>query len=137
MQKVNIKTNSRVDFVDITKEIREIALSTGVKEGVLTLFVPHTTAAVTINEGADPSVVKDIKFILDKLAPGEDASYEHKEGNSDAHIKASLLGASQQLLISEGELLLGTWQSVFFVELDGPRQRKLYVYLSELKEVQP
>ncbi len=130
MKKVDIKTNSRVDFVDITQEIKDIVLSAGVKEGVVTLFVPHTTAAITVNEGADPSVVEDIKFVLEKVAPRGDSSYKHKEGNSDAHIKASLLGVTQQILISEGKLLLGTWQSIFFAEFDGPRQRQLYCYPS-------
>jgi len=113
-------------MIDITGEIRSILKKSGIREGVCHLFVPHTTAAVTINENADPDVPKDILAELDKIVPLHDA-YRHMEGNSAAHIKASLFGASETLLVEGGSLVLGTWQSVFFCEFDGPRTRKVLV----------
>jgi secondary thiamine-phosphate synthase enzyme len=124
-----IKTGSREEFLDITAKVREFIRSTGVERGCLVVFVPHTTAAVTINEGADPSVIKDLRNALHRLVPYGDRGYGHREGNSDAHIKASLLGSSLHLLVEGRELLLGTWQSIFFAEFDGPRQRQVWLSL--------
>lgn len=124
-----VKTKSREEFVDITAAVREFIRSTGVERGSLIIFVPHTTAGVTVNEGADPTVKEDLLYALRKLIPYRDLEYKHQEGNSDAHIKASLLGSSLNLLIDNGDLLLGTWQAIFFAEFDGPRQRRVYLSL--------
>jgi len=113
-------------MVDITREVTSVLKKTGVKEGACYVFVPHTTAAVTINENADPDVPRDILMELDKTIPLSD-SYRHMEGNSAAHIKASLFGASEVVLVEGGTLVLGTWQSIFFCEFDGPRTRKVAV----------
>lgn len=123
---LNIKTDSREQFKDITSEIENIIEKNKVKDGICFVFVSHTTAGITINENADPSVRKDIINKLDKLVP-RDSNYSHSEGNSDAHIKASLMGFSESILIDEGRLVLGTWQGIFFCEFDGPRQRKIRV----------
>ncbi len=122
-----INTKSREELVDITPQVREYIRSKDLEKGSLVVYVPHTTAGVTINEGADPSVKEDLLYALRKLIPYRDASYKHLEGNSDAHIKASLLGSSLNLLVTDGDLLLGTWQAIFFAEFDGPRQRRLYL----------
>lgn len=124
-----LKTKAREEFVNITSEVRNFVRNSGIKRGHLLIFVPHTTAAITINEGADPSVIQDLKYILQKLVPCDDPSYRHLEGNSDAHGKASLLGSSLSLIVEEGELFLGTWQSIFFAEFDGPRQRQVHLSL--------
>ena len=126
MNQFTVRTGSRFEMIDITGEIRSILKKSGIREGVCHLFVPHTTAAVTINENADPDVPKDILAELDKIVPLHDA-YRHMEGNSAAHIKASLFGASKTLLVDGGSLVLGTWQSVFFCEFDGPRTRNVLV----------
>ncbi|MEN8263465.1 MAG: secondary thiamine-phosphate synthase enzyme YjbQ [Nitrospirota bacterium] len=123
---INIKTRSRTEFVDITSEVQRIVDESGMKNGLCYVYVPHTTAAVTINEGADPSVAGDIQTMLSRLVP-HSADYHHMEGNSDSHIKASLIGSSQAVVIEEGKLLLGTWQSVFFCEFDGARHRRVTV----------
>jgi secondary thiamine-phosphate synthase enzyme len=126
METLQVKSRSRVEFLDITDRIRDVISKDGVTKGFAIVYVPHTTAGVTINEAADPAVVEDIKEKLNKLVPYDD-SYRHAEGNSDAHIKASLMGASIQLIISNGAPVLGTWQGVFFCEFDGPRTRKIHV----------
>ena len=123
---INIKTRSRTEFVDITSDVQRIVDESGIKSGICYVYVPHTTAAVTINEGADPSVAGDIQTMLSRIVP-HSADYNHMEGNSDAHIKASLIGSSQAVVIEEGELLLGTWQAVFFCEFDGARHRRVTV----------
>jgi secondary thiamine-phosphate synthase enzyme len=125
-EQFQIKTNRREELLDITGIIQDYVDSTGMKDGILTLYVPHTTAAVTINENADPSVARDILFKLSKEIPQDD-DYQHSEGNSDAHIKSSLIGPSLQVIVSESRLLLGTWQGIYFCEFDGPRSRKLYI----------
>lgn len=125
---LNIKTRSKTEFIDITDEIAKIITESDVKDGICVIYVPHTTAGVTVNEGADPSVKRDIINMLNKLIPFE-ANYEHAEGNSSAHIKATLTGASCSLIIQDGKLALGTWQSVFFCEFDGPRHRRVLVKL--------
>ncbi|HDH05516.1 MAG TPA: YjbQ family protein [Nitrospirae bacterium] len=126
MKNINVKTGSRTEFINITSGIQEIVDESGVKNGVCYIYVPHTTAAVTINEGADPSVVTDIVSTLNKLIPLR-YNYLHMEGNSDAHIKTSLVGSSETVIIEGGKLLLGTWQAIFFCEFDGARHRRVTV----------
>ncbi len=125
-KRITVPTRSKTELVDITPEIEKIVEASGVKEGICWVFIPHTTAGITINEGADPSVKRDILSRLDKLIPGAE-SYEHLEGNAPAHIKASIVGSSQTLIIENGKLLLGTWQSVYLCEFDGPRHRKIII----------
>jgi secondary thiamine-phosphate synthase enzyme len=125
-----ISTQSREQFLDVTRQVAEVVAQSGVQSGVVTLFVPHTTAAVTINENADPSVVSDVLKGLAQIAPLRAPHYRHREGNSDAHIKSSLVGPSLQVIIESGKLALGTWQGIYFCEFDGPRSRKLYVKVS-------
>jgi len=115
-------------MVDITDQVRTLLRESKIKSGICYVFVPHTTAAVTINENADPDVIKDIIRTLDKLIPLND-HYRHIEGNAAAHVKSSLLGASQTVFIENGDLVLGTWQSIFFCEFDGPRTRKVFIKL--------
>jgi len=126
MKVLSINTGGCTAFVNITALVAEAARELGVREGALTVFVPHTTAGVTINENADPDVVRDITTALDRLVPWR-GDYQHGEGNSAAHIKASLMGSSVRVLVSSGRLQLGTWQGVFFCEFDGPRQREVWV----------
>ena len=126
IHKVDIKTSSRVDFQDITSVVNDIVAKSGVESGVCYIFVPHTTAGVMVNEHADPDVVKDIIMQLDAMVPQHDG-YRHREGNSPAHIKATLIGDSETLFIEENRLVLGTWQGIFFGEFDGPRNRHIYV----------
>ena len=130
MIELAVQTERQVQFKEITAEIERIVRHADIRSGLVTLFVPHTTAAVTINENADPDVAVDMIHGLDKLAPLRDSAYRHLEGNSAAHIKSSLIGCSEQIIIAEGRLLLGTWQGIYFCEFDGPRSRKLIVKLS-------
>jgi len=123
---LNVKSRQRNEFIDITRQVEEVLGETGIESGVCYIYVPHTTAAVTINEGADPSVQHDILTTLAGLIPHE-GGYHHMEGNSDAHIKSSLVGASECAVIEDGKLVLGTWQSIFFCEFDGPRHRRVAV----------
>ena len=127
---LSVQSNSRTEFIDVTQKLQTMVAQTGVKSGLCLLFVPHTTAAVTINENADPSVPVDILKVLNQVVPWQ-ADYRHLEGNSAAHIKSTLVGASQTVAIAEGRLVLGTWQAVFFCEFDGPRRRKLHVRIWE------
>jgi secondary thiamine-phosphate synthase enzyme len=122
---INVRTGTRIEMVDITSSIQKEVTKSGKKEGLCTVYVPHTTAGITINEGADPSVCHDIVTKLNQLVP-PDADYRHMEGNSDSHIKASLIGSSVSVIVEEGHLLLGTWQKIFFCEFDGPRSRKVF-----------
>lgn len=128
---LQIKTSSHTQMLDITRQIQEAVRESGVQEGICTIFIPHTTASVTINENADPDVVRDITMELDKIVPWEDG-YHHMEGNSAAHLKSSMVGFSQQVIIEDGRLLLGTWQGIYFCEFDGPRMRKAIVKISEM-----
>ena len=121
-----VSTNSRSELVKIDHLIEKAIKESGVKDGICTIFVPHTTAGVTINEGADPSVVSDILKELNKVIPFSD-NYAHLEGNSAAHIKSSLVGCSSSIIIESGQPKLGTWQSLFFCEFDGPRRRKVWI----------
>jgi secondary thiamine-phosphate synthase enzyme len=120
-----VTTSRRTEFLDITSEVKKALDLSGIKEGLISVFVPHTTAGVTINEGADPSVREDILNSLNQLIPFKGA-YQHAEGNSPAHIKASLMGSSVTVLVEQGRLVLGTWQAIFFCEFDGPRSRKVF-----------
>ena len=126
MEQIHVNTGRQCEMLDITKDIERVVEKSGVKSGVCYVFVPHTTAGVTINENADPDVVSDILMELNKIVPLKD-DYLHAEGNSAAHIKSSIMGCSQEVLIEEGSLRLGTWQSLFFCEFDGPRSRKVWV----------
>lgn len=126
MQTFQVRTSARTEFIDVTRSVEEAVRQTGVGDGICIIFIPHTTAAVTINENADSSVVQDIMMELNKIVPFKD-HYRHTEGNSPSHIKASLLGCSQIVFIESGKLVLGTWQGIFFCEFDGPRDRKVHV----------
>lgn len=126
LKELKVKTNRREELIDITHLIREAVASSAIKNGIVHLHVPHTTAAITINENADPDVKRDILYKLNKEIPKQD-DYHHGEGNSDAHIKSSLFGPTLPLIISDSKLLLGTWQGILFCEFDGPRNRRLYL----------
>jgi secondary thiamine-phosphate synthase enzyme len=126
---ISIKTSARTEMVEVTALVERELAGTGISEGRVTLYVPHTTAAITINEGADPAVKADLLMILNRIVPWE-ADYKHQEGNSPAHVKASLVGPSETVLVSKGRLLLGTWQRIFFCEFDGPRSRQILLQVS-------
>ena len=126
MHELSVATRSRTEMIDITRQLQQLVSEQGVTDGLLTVFVPHTTAAVTINENADPDVTRDILYEINKVIPFQD-SYHHLEGNSAAHIKSSLFGASETVIIRNGRLQLGTWQGIYFCEFDGPRRRKVWV----------
>ena len=126
--RLSVNTTKHTQMTDITGMIRKAVEESGVRNGICTVFVPHTTAAVTINENADPDVVRDFTAELGKIVPWEDG-YRHMEGNSAAHLKASLMGFSQQIIVDGGQLVLGTWQGIWFCEFDGPRSRSVYVKL--------
>jgi secondary thiamine-phosphate synthase enzyme len=130
MEKINIKTTKRIDLIDITEEIQNVVSKSKVKNGICFLFCPHTTAGLTINENADPSVRRDIINTLNKLVP-ENAGYSHMEGNADSHVKSSLLGSSLTIFIEGGRLSFGTWQGIYFCEGDGPRQREVWIKFLE------
>lgn len=123
---INVKTNKRIDMVDITSSIENEVSKSGMTDGLCTVYVPHTTAGVTINEGADPAVCRDILSKLNELVP-PDAGYHHLEGNSDSHIKASFIGSSVSVIVEKGDLVMGTWQRIFFCEFDGPRSRRVFI----------
>ena len=125
-----IKSQKRTQFIDITSNIQDIVRSAGIGQGLCMLYVPHTTAAVTINESADPSVKDDILMIIDTIIPWK-AGYRHLEGNSPAHIKSTLIGPSELIAVEDDRLVLGTWQGIFFCEFDGPRTRKIHVRLMQ------
>jgi secondary thiamine-phosphate synthase enzyme len=124
---ISVETKQRSQMVDITGEVARIVKKSGVRDGIATVYCPHTTAAVTINENADPSVPRDIIMMLGELVPHRHEGYRHCEGNSDAHIKSTIVGCSRQIVIEDGSMQLGTWQAVFFCEFDGPRRRKVLV----------
>jgi secondary thiamine-phosphate synthase enzyme len=125
---LTVKTTSKTQFIEITDDIEDAVRSEGVDDGVCMLFVPHTTAGITINESADPSVKSDILMVLNNIVPWKEA-YRHLEGNSPAHIKSSIIGSSEMIAVEDGRLKLGTWQGVFFCEFDGPRTRKVHIRL--------
>ena len=129
MRTIRIRTTQRAQLLEITGELQEIVVASGVREGVLFAQSLHTTGALTINENADPDVVHDLVAKLDRLVPRQESYYRHAEGNSDSHLKTSFFGPSLSVLISEGRLVLGTWQGVYFCEWDGPRERKVAVQI--------
>jgi secondary thiamine-phosphate synthase enzyme len=126
MREFSLQTSGRSDFVDISGEVQAVVTELGLAEGDVVVFNPHTTAAVTINEGADPDVVSDMTAALDRIVPWNDG-YHHAEGNAAAHIKASMFGSSVTVIVQGGRLMLGTWQKIWFCEFDGPRRRRVWV----------
>ena len=129
MQTFGIKTQKQAQMIDITSVVKKVVAESGVREGLCTVFIPHTTAGVTINENADPAVQRDILMEINKIVPLHD-NYKHMEGNSAAHLKSTLFGCSTNVIVADGQLCLGTWQSVFFCEFDGPRERNVWVQVT-------
>jgi secondary thiamine-phosphate synthase enzyme len=125
----SVGTNKRNELVDITDKIQDSIDKSGIKDGSVIVFCPHTTAAITINENADPDVVHDILLTLSELVPQHRSGYQHSEGNSDSHVKSSIIGCSETVLISDGKMKLGTWQGIYFCEFDGPRSRTVNVQI--------
>ncbi len=132
MIEFSVATSRTTELMEITARVEEAVRQAGVSEALCTVFVPHTTAGVTINENADPDVVHDILTVLDRVIPFQDAAYRHGEGNSAAHIKSSLVGCSLSVVVEGGRLRLGAWQGIYFAEFDGPRRRKVWVSFSPL-----
>ena len=130
MRTFSVSTSERVDLVEITSTVAQEVAKSGVGTGTVTIYVPHTTCGVTINESADPDVARDIKMHLAKLVP-QDGGFKHYEGNSDSHIKTSMIGSSENIFIECGKLVLGTWQGIFLCDFDGPRTRKVYIKIVE------
>ena len=126
MEKFSIQTRSRTDFIKIDQHVSDLIEQKGLTDGIVTVFIPHTTAGVTINENADPDVTGDMEMVLDRVVPWT-GGYKHFEGNTAAHVKASMMGSSAQIIVSEGQLQLGTWQSIYFCEFDGPRTRQVWI----------
>jgi len=126
----SISSKRRNQMIDVTGQIQSAVKESGIKNGTVTIYCPHTTAGITINENADPSVQKDILFVLSKLIVHQDPNYTHIEGNADSHCKSSIVGCSEHLLIRNGGISLGTWQGIFFCEFDGPRSRKVFLQIS-------
>ena len=126
MREIKVKTNKRNEMIDITSDIEKLVSDEKINNGIVTVYCPHTTAAITINEGADPDVQRDITIHMKELIP-DSKNFKHIEGNSDAHIKSSIIGPSQTIIVKNKKLVLGTWQHVFFYEGDGPRSRKVYI----------
>jgi len=126
MKSFSVRTQRHTQFLDITREVQSSLSDLGIKNGIVTVFVPHTTAGITINENADPSVTSDIGQALERAVPWE-AAYAHSEGNAAAHVKASMMGSSVQVIVEGGQLLLGTWQAIYFCEFDGPRSRNVWI----------
>lgn len=127
---ISVKSSKRIQLIDITGKVKNIVKDSGIKNGLCRIYVPHTTAAITINESADPSVAIDISEQLSKLVPYH-SKYKHAEGNADAHIKSTITGINTSCFIEKGNLMLGTWQGIFFCEYDGPRTRKVFVKITE------
>lgn len=125
----SVSSKSRNEMIDITSQVKKIVNSADIENGDIIIHIPHTTAAVTINENADPSVADDILLTLEELIPNNRKGYRHAEGNSDSHVKSSLIGCTQQILLENGNLLLGTWQGIYFCEFDGPRNRKVKIQI--------
>ncbi|MFZ1683420.1 MAG: secondary thiamine-phosphate synthase enzyme YjbQ [Candidatus Zixiibacteriota bacterium] len=132
IHRLNIRTTAREEFKDVTSQIESLLASSPAPSGLVICFVPHTTAGITINENADPDVRRDLLYKLKRDIPRDDPNYRHGEGNSDAHLKASLMGSSVQLIFEDRHLVLGTWQAVYFCEFDGPRTRELIVRVVRL-----
>jgi len=128
VEKITVSTSSRIELKDITSDVKKVIEGSSIDDGVCTLYVPHTTAGITINESADPDVAVDIEEKLSELVP--EGGYRHREGNADSHIKSSLVGNSTRVLIEDGRIQLGTWQGIFFAEFDGPRTRNVWLKTS-------
>ncbi len=128
MEQFTVSSNSRSEFINITRDVGKCIDSLGIENGAVTVYVPHTTAGITINENADPDVMKDVQKALDRLVPWNDG-YRHAEGNAAAHVKSSLIGSSARIPVENGQLQLGTWQGIYFCEFDGPRNRQVWVSL--------
>lgn len=126
MKTIQVSSRQQVEMIDITREVRDAVSNLQIQDGIILVYTPHTTAAVTINENADPDVCRDMVMEINKIVPMQDG-YHHLEGNSAAHIKSSLYGVSEQLIVDNGALVLGTWQGIYFCEFDGPRQRKVHI----------
>lgn len=126
-KELGVSTRSRTQMLDVTSQIQAVVRDAGIRNGDVVVFCPHTTAAITINENADPAVVHDMLMVFDEVIPRSHAGYRHDEGNSDAHCKSSLVGCSEQVLVKDGTLTLGTWQGIYFCEFDGPRSRTVIV----------
>jgi secondary thiamine-phosphate synthase enzyme len=126
MNEISVQTNSRTEFIDITDAVQRFAVEKNVRDGLITVFVPHTTAGVTINENADPDVTADLETVLDDVVPWSNG-YLHSEGNTAAHVKAGMMGSSVQVIVENGKLCLGIWQSIYFCEFDGPRSRRVWL----------
>ena len=126
MNQISVQTNSRTEFIDITDAVQQFVQEQNLNDGIVTVFVPHTTAGVTINENADPDVTADLETVLDDMVPWTNG-YRHMEGNTAAHVKASMMGSSAQVIVENGRLCLGTWQSIYFCEFDGPRSRRVWL----------
>jgi len=129
MENISIQTSSRIEMIDITRLVNQAIGKTDIQEGICTVYCPHTTAGLAINENADPDVVRDILMKLNRLVPANE-SYQHLEGNADAHIKSTLVGQSVQVIISRNRLQLGTWQGIYFCEFDGPRHRNIWIQVT-------
>ncbi|GMU20236.1 MAG: hypothetical protein AMXMBFR13_03340 [Phycisphaerae bacterium] len=127
IEAVTVPTRQRNQMIDVTAEVQQVVRSAGLQSGYVICYVPHTTAGITIQENADPDVVHDVLWKLGQLVPKDETSFRHAEGNSDSHIKASLMGLSQTVLVEDGHLVLGTWQGIYFCEFDGPRKRRMLV----------
>jgi secondary thiamine-phosphate synthase enzyme len=127
MVEIKIESSEHSAFIPITSEVQNIVTEKGWKKGILTVFIPHTTAAITIQENADPDVVWDMIYALEKIVPWKDPRYQHSEGNTAAHVKAAMLGTSVQCIVESGRIKLGTWQGIYFCEFDGPRHRKAWI----------
>lgn len=130
METLSVKTRQRNEMIDVTRQVEEVVARNGVGDGMAMVFVPHTTAGVTINENADPDVVHDMLLTLEEMVPRDRRGYRHGEGNSDAHVKSSMVGCSLSVMVEKGRLCLGTWQGIYFCEFDGPRNRRLLVQVT-------
>jgi secondary thiamine-phosphate synthase enzyme len=128
---MDVPTNAHTEMIDITGEVQQLVKRSGVKDGLCVVYIPHTTAGITINESADPAVKADILMESAKFVPEHDRGYRHSEGNSAGHIKSTVFGSSVHLIIANGSLVLGTWQGIFFCEFDGPRRRRVHVKVLE------
>lgn len=128
MEKISLRTSKRTVLIDITSKIQEVIVKSNVKNGICIVYCPHTTAGITINEAYDPSVQTDIAFAVDKLVP-DYREFTHSEGNSDSHTKTSLIGASENIIINDGKMMLGKWQGIYFTEFDGPRAREIWIQI--------
>lgn len=126
MKKLTVSTRQRTEFANISVDVQQAATEAGIEDGLITVFVPHTTAGITINENADPDVMEDVAGTLDRIVPWN-AGYAHSEGNAAAHVKASIMGSSVRVPVEDGRLCLGTWQGIYFCEFDGPRKREAWI----------